>query len=94
MQLDQIRYNPELCGFEALARFHEDRMVISYPVFMPAPVNAEFALIMRGLAAQAREMHRTPQKGMVMRRPATPVGGTMPMVARRLLHGIIGHHAA
>ena len=51
-------------------------MVVSYPVFLPAPVNAEFALVMRGLAAKAREAHRAPQKGLVMRRPAMPDTGS------------------
>ena len=94
MQLDNIRYNPELCGFEALARFHQDDMVLSYPVFLPAPVNAEFALITRGLAARAREMHGAPQKGLVMRRPAMADTGGMPRVAWRLIHGLLRGHAA
>jgi len=94
MQLDDIRYNPELCGFEALARFYENDMVVSYPVFLPAPVNAEYTLVMRGLAAKAREMHRAPQKGLVMRRPAVPDTGGVPQAARRLMRNLLGHHAA
>ncbi|GAB4298103.1 MAG: hypothetical protein Kow0058_14560 [Roseovarius sp.] len=95
MQIDDIRYNPELCGFEALVRFHEDDVVITYPVFLPAPVNAEFALVMRGLARKAREMHRAPQKGLVMRRPVAPIASGLPLAARRLLQGLLRrHHAA
>lgn len=92
MQIDDIRYNPELCGFEALARFHEDDIVITYPVFLPAPVNAEFVLILRGLANKAREMHRAPQKGMVMRRPLAPIDARARGGVRRLLHGLWQGH--
>jgi len=93
MQLDHIRYNPEICGFEALARFHEAGQVISYPVFIAAPLNADYRLILRGLAQKGHAAHRAPQKGLVMRRPET-AAAPVAHGARRLLERLIGSCAA
>lgn len=96
MRLERIRYNPELCGFEALARFRSEAEVTTYPVFLPAPFNGEYRLVMRGLAHKAWTAHDAKQKGLVMRRPTRSAAhpGTAAQTAMLLMRRLLGQRAA
>lgn len=70
LEFAAIRYNPELEGFEAALRIHDDGVVFTYPVFLRAPIQASYALIARGLKEKAHAMHRSKQRMMRSSRPA------------------------
>ncbi len=57
LEFDAIRYNPELESFEAAVRIHDSGHVYRYPVHLRAPLNAEYALIARGLTQKASLRH-------------------------------------
>ena len=72
LNLGKIRYNPELGAFEALVRIFDAGEVYAYPVYLRAPLNAEFDVIARGLTQKARRAHRSPATDLrlVQPRPA------------------------
>ncbi|MFN3210317.1 MAG: hypothetical protein ACE369_15180 [Roseovarius sp.] len=57
LEFDAIRYNPELEAFEAAVRIHDSGHIFRYPVHLRAPLNAEYALIARGLTQKASLRH-------------------------------------
>jgi hypothetical protein len=57
LEYDTIRYNPEHESFEAVVRIHDLAWVYSYPVSLKAHLQADYALVARGLVQKAREQH-------------------------------------
>jgi len=57
LEFDAIRYNPELEAFEAAVRIHDSGHIFRYPVHLKAPLNADYALIARGLTQKASSKH-------------------------------------
>lgn len=78
LELDAIRYNPELEGFEAAVRIHDSGHIFRYPTFLQAPLHADPALIARGLTQKAATKHRN--KGHALRSYA-PEAGLFPALA-------------
>ncbi|SLN72321.1 hypothetical protein ROA7450_04027 [Roseovarius albus] len=68
LHLDDVRYNPELSGFEALVRIHEDGAVYSYPCQVNAPLHADFKIISRRLTQKAKTAHKAPSPILRLRR--------------------------
>lgn len=60
LQIDDLRYNPERAGFEAIIRIHDKSGRYDYPAFVPAPLNAEFSMISRALVQKAEAAHVAP----------------------------------
>ncbi len=58
ISLHNVRYNPELGAFEALARTDDSTVLYTYRVHMKARPQAGFARVMRGLTERARDAHR------------------------------------
>lgn len=79
LEFDAIRYNPELEAFEAAVRIHESGHVFRYPVHLKAPLNADYALIARGLTEKARTRHT--QKSHDLRSYTPEIALTSPMAA-------------
>lgn len=57
LEFDAIRYNPELQGFEAAVRIFDGGHIFRYPTFITAPLNADTALVARGLVQKATTKH-------------------------------------
>ena len=68
LHLDDVRYNPEISGFEALVRIHDNGAVFSYPCQVSAPLHADFKLISRRLAQKAKASHKAPSPILRLRR--------------------------
>ncbi len=73
LQLSDIRYNPEHSGFEAIVKIHDDGESYEYPSHVVAPLQAEFALIARGLVAKAHRSHTASSPSLRMRKATAPV---------------------
>ncbi|MEM8776938.1 MAG: hypothetical protein AAGF53_18040 [Pseudomonadota bacterium] len=56
---EDVRYNPELEGFEASVKVREGFLSFIYPVTVRAPLNAEFETITRSLKVKALSLHKT-----------------------------------
>jgi len=57
LEFDAIRYNPEFEAFEAAVRIYDSGHIFRYPVHLNAPLNAEYALVARGLTQKASLRH-------------------------------------
>lgn len=66
LRISDIRYNPERAGFEARVTVEKNGHAWHYPSFVAAPLNAEFALISRGLTEAALRAHRSAAPGLRM----------------------------
>lgn len=64
LEFAAIRYNPELEGFEAAVRIHEEGVIFTYPVYLRAPLEAHYSLIAAGLTEKAQVAHRSRQHVM------------------------------
>ena len=73
LQVSDVRYNPERSGFEALVRVHDRGETYEYPSHIVAPLQAEFALIARGLVEKAHRAHAAKSPAIRMRTAAYPV---------------------
>ena len=76
---NDVRYNPELSAFEALVYIREGEDVFAYPVYMPAPLNAEFSVICEGLTEKAIRAHRD-TASCDMRLHRTPAPQALPPI--------------
>ncbi|MDQ2093904.1 hypothetical protein [Rhodalgimonas zhirmunskyi] len=77
LRINDIRYNPEREGFEALVTVHDAGLAWRYPSFVPAPMHAEFKILASGLTARAIAAHRSNEPGMRMH--LRPLVTTAPM---------------
>ncbi len=73
LKFDDIRYNPELCAFEAKVQIDEDGERYVYPVYKMAPLYADFAFVARGLTEKALQAHRhAPAREIRLHRAPVP----------------------
>ncbi|WP_306113005.1 MULTISPECIES: hypothetical protein [unclassified Roseovarius] len=73
LQLSDVRYNPERSAFEAIIRVHDRGETYEYPTHLVAPLQAEFALIARGLVEKAHRAHKSASPALRMRKAVAPV---------------------
>ena len=83
-QVARIRYNLEFSGYEAVVFVEEAGEWFSYPSFVSAPLDADYAFVMSQLDAKARESHASANPGLRsrLRRPApSPQARELPTLA-------------
>ncbi len=64
LSLEDVRYNPERCAFEARVTVHDAGRRFGYPAHFASPLNAEFQVIARGLTEKAIALHKTAKPGL------------------------------
>ncbi len=77
LQLTDIHYNAEFECFETKVTIQEGNEIFVYPVHINAPMTAEFAVIARGLTQKARQLHKSPNKGLHLHFPAITVDSAL-----------------
>lgn len=83
-QIARIRYNLEFSGYEAIVFIEDAGEGFCYPSFVSAPLDADYAFVMRQLEAKALESHASANPGLRsrLRRPATsPQARELPPLA-------------
>lgn len=92
LTLDEIRYNPERGAFEAQVRIRQGDDWFSYPAQVCAPLHADYALVMRGLVADAESAHRRKRAGLRLRlaagNAASAARASTLLSVQRMLRGI------
>ena len=63
-RIERIRYNLEFSGYEAMVFITDAGDTFSYPSFVAAPLDAEYALVMRQLSNKALSKHRSAKPGL------------------------------
>lgn len=63
-QVARIRYNLEFGGYEAIVFVNDAGERFSYPSFVPAPLDAEYAHVMGRLEKKALERHHSNHPGL------------------------------
>ena len=95
IQFENVRYNPELIAFETLVRIEENGRTFSYPVHVPAPLHAEYGLIIRRLAQAASSAHGEKQPGLRIAHAADPATqAPQPVQQTSLLERLLAKRAA
>lgn len=94
IEFENVRYNPEREAFETSVKIHDSGQHFSYPAHVYAPLNAEFAFVVRGLAQAARKAHTGADPALRMQH-GTPTG-ISPITPRQktLLNRLLGKVAA
>lgn len=84
LSLNQLRYDPEIGGFCAIATIEEGGIGYTYPVRFKATPSAEFKYVARGLAQEAARSHRhAPSREMRLRRsPFRPTSSPRSLLSR------------
>lgn len=83
-QIARVRYNLEFSGYEAMVFVQDAEATFSYPSFVIAPLDADYAFVMRQLQAKALECHASARPGLRsrLRRPTpTPQAQELPPLA-------------
>ncbi|MBU2983095.1 hypothetical protein KO498_14885 [Lentibacter algarum] len=83
-RIARIRYNLEFAGYEAVVFISENGTDYTYPSFVTAPLDAEYALVMRSLTEAAYRKHRSDNPGLrsyLRRLTNTPFAPTHPPLA-------------
>ena len=92
LTLDEIRYNPERGAFEAQVRIRQGDDWFSYPAQVCAPLHADYALVMRGLVADAEAAHRGKRAGLRLRlaagNAASAARASTMLQVQRMLRGL------
>ena len=73
LHFSDIRYNPEISGFQARAAIRENGVTYVYPVHVKAALTADFRLITSQLSEKARHMHADRQNSLHMYHRAEPI---------------------
>ncbi|WP_439111298.1 hypothetical protein [Lentibacter sp.] len=63
-RIARIRYNLEFSGYEAIVFIQDAQDTFSYPSFIAAPLDADYALVMQQLADKAQRQHRSANPGL------------------------------
>jgi hypothetical protein len=63
-RIARIRYNLEFSGYEAIVFIQDAGDTFSYPSFVAAPLDAEYALVMKQLSDKALRKHRSKNPGL------------------------------
>lgn len=63
-RIARIRYNLEFSGYEAIVFIRDAQDTFSYPSFIAAPLDADYALVMRQLSDKAQSKHRSARPGL------------------------------
>ena len=94
IEFDNVRYNPERGAFETLVKLHDGEQHFSYPAHVYAPLNAEFAFVVRGLEQAARKAHKRTNPELRMQHAVAT--GIAPITPRQksLLDRLLGKVAA
>ncbi|MFV2053800.1 hypothetical protein [Aliiroseovarius sp. YM-037] len=64
IQISDVEYNPARSAFEATISIHDASGTTRYPCSLPAPLNASFETVTRGLVARAKQRHRKNLPGL------------------------------
>ncbi|SLN25900.1 hypothetical protein PEL8287_01195 [Roseovarius litorisediminis] len=89
LYLADVRYNPELEGFEALVEIRDKTGSYAYPTHIKAPMNADFKMIARSLTQKARKTHLRPDPALRLRKAVQTAARPDPMAwFERLRAGI------
>ena len=63
-RIARIRYNLEFSGYEAIVFIQDAGESFSYPSFVAAPLDAEYARVMEQLSDKALRKHRSAKPGL------------------------------
>ena len=83
-RIARIRYNLEFSGYEAIVFIQDAGETFSYPSFVAAPLDAEYALVMEQLSSKALRKHRSTNPGLrshLKQITATPQAPELPPLA-------------
>jgi len=69
-RISQIAYNPAKRCFEAAVTLYDGDEAFTYPVSLPAPLDASYADVTRAVLDAAKQRHASDRTGLRSRRPA------------------------